>query len=454
MEFNKEILDRENLKGREQLYQQVVLAPSLDLECTTEMFFQKGMFMPSRPKGCENMSVDQLDNAEQTEIKYFLETIHNRFINTQLNLCEMNINTWRQLWRVLERSSVCLFVTDIRFAICQFPMYAYEHIVNMGKKVVLVLNKIDLVDTELVIAWKKYFEMRFPGIKVVPFCSHEAVTNRNRRARLALYSSLNLIEAVDEVMNGQVDLSSWKAHVLKAKVAGGMVIRDEIKETQRAKRKEKNKLKRKQMIGQNMKSQMNYKNNGRRSGDKTDPRNDKKNEGKNGLKKKGKKGRKCNNRRNDYSDSEDEVQTTANCDSDFQLIRNSPDNEDINDHDKDFKKDDSDSTDEEETEQYEIIGGEGLDRNEDPSDPFFSVKDDSSHKSVFTLGTVGFPNVGKSSLINAILGMSKVGVSRNPGFTKHFQTHFLSAKKDILLCDCPGLIFPTMSPYQLQVSQP
>lgn len=56
------------------------------------------------------------------------------------------------------------------------------------------------------------------------------------------------------------------------------------------------------------------------------------------------------------------------------------------------------------------------------------------------VGLVGYPNVGKSSTINSLLGEKKVSVSATPGKTKHFQTIHLS--EDILLCDCPGLVFP------------
>ncbi|KAF9508263.1 hypothetical protein BS47DRAFT_1373693 [Hydnum rufescens UP504] len=56
------------------------------------------------------------------------------------------------------------------------------------------------------------------------------------------------------------------------------------------------------------------------------------------------------------------------------------------------------------------------------------------------VGLVGYPNVGKSSTINALLGEKKVSVSSTPGKTKHFQTIHLSPS--ILLCDCPGLVFP------------
>ncbi|KAK4646514.1 hypothetical protein QC761_211170 [Podospora bellae-mahoneyi] len=66
---------------------------------------------------------------------------------------------------------------------------------------------------------------------------------------------------------------------------------------------------------------------------------------------------------------------------------------------------------------------------------------DPGHK--FTVGLVGYPNVGKSSTINALVGANKVSVSSTPGKTKHFQTIHLSEK--VLLCDCPGLVFPNFA---------
>lgn len=60
---------------------------------------------------------------------------------------------------------------------------------------------------------------------------------------------------------------------------------------------------------------------------------------------------------------------------------------------------------------------------------------------VTTIGLVGYPNVGKSSTINALLMDKKVPVSATPGKTKHFQTLYLD--KDLLLCDCPGLVMPS-----------
>ena len=62
------------------------------------------------------------------------------------------------------------------------------------------------------------------------------------------------------------------------------------------------------------------------------------------------------------------------------------------------------------------------------------------HPTKLVVGLVGYPNVGKSSTINALIGEKKVSVSATPGKTKHFQTINLSS--NITLCDCPGLVFP------------
>lgn len=59
------------------------------------------------------------------------------------------------------------------------------------------------------------------------------------------------------------------------------------------------------------------------------------------------------------------------------------------------------------------------------------------------VGLVGYPNVGKSSTINALVGEKKVNVSATPGKTKHFQTIVLT--EEVTLCDCPGLVFPSFA---------
>eukprot|EP00951_Prasinocladus_malaysianus_P039290 scaffold439198_cov37-Prasinocladus_malaysianus.AAC.1 len=76
----------------------------------------------------------------------------------------------------------------------------------------------------------------------------------------------------------------------------------------------------------------------------------------------------------------------------------------------------------------------------DASDDEEGSQDDTGDKKMM-VGLVGYPNVGKSSTINALYGSKKTSVAPTPGKTKHFQTLILEGCK-ISLCDCPGLVLP------------
>lgn len=60
-------------------------------------------------------------------------------------------------------------------------------------------------------------------------------------------------------------------------------------------------------------------------------------------------------------------------------------------------------------------------------------------KTVISVGIVGFPNVGKSSLINSLMRTRAVGVSSTPGYTSSMQEVILD--KNIRLLDSPGVVF-------------
>lgn len=60
-------------------------------------------------------------------------------------------------------------------------------------------------------------------------------------------------------------------------------------------------------------------------------------------------------------------------------------------------------------------------------------------KTSITVGVIGFPNVGKSSVINSLKRSKVCNVGSTPGVTKNAQQIHLD--KNIKLLDCPGIVF-------------
>lgn len=303
------------------------------LEVSPEQFFLPGsaLDMPKRPPWNRSMSKEALEAREAQYFREYLDKIENSFADRELSYFELNLETWRQLWRVLEMSEIVLLVADIRHPVVHFPPALYIHVTQeLGKRLVLILNKIDLVPDTLTAAWITFFRERYPGLVVLPFASYAGMTAKGKRGkrqgklRMASEACRGLLDACKDMVGDQVDLTSWRSK-----------IEEELAE--------------------------------------------------------------------EAGDDDDEEEHDALASAPTELV--APDTSFY--------------------EEERFKGGR------------------------LTLGFVGQPNVGKSSLLNALVGRKVVSVSRTPGHTKHFQTIFLT--DNVRLCDCPGLVFPSLQPKALQV---
>lgn len=137
---------------------------------------------------------------------------------------ELNLETWRQLWRVLEKSDILLVIVDIRYPVLMFPPYLYHYVTNeLQKDMILVLNKVDLAPPALVVAWKEYFRNQYPKLHILMFTSYPTYNlrgntdnnsgmktiRRRGKLRMAAEGAQKLLEACKEIVMDKVDLSSW-----------------------------------------------------------------------------------------------------------------------------------------------------------------------------------------------------------------------------------------------------
>lgn len=324
-EFNQELRKR-----KEQAFKTLEPVSLKDQE-VSDNYFPPEIDMPKRPPWNFNMTKEQLDIIEH---RYFTEYLRNMEKLDKLSYFELNLETWRQLWRVLEMSDVLLIIVDIRYPVLMFPPYLYDYVTNeLQKDMILVLNKVDLAPPALVVAWREYFRIQYPKLHILMFTSfptynlrgntsaeEEGIKKRRRRGKLkmAAEGAQKLLETCRDIVGDKVDLNSWH----------------------------------------------------------------------------------------------DKIQDEMHTEYDLDDIEHK-DNVTIETADTTYF----------EHEKYK--------------------------NGVLTIGCIGIPNVGKSSLMNALMGKKVVSVSRTPGHTKHFQTIYLT--KTVRLCDCPGLVFPSIVPKQLQI---
>ncbi|KAH9523655.1 Nucleolar GTP-binding protein 2 [Bulinus truncatus] len=64
-----------------------------------------------------------------------------------------------------------------------------------------------------------------------------------------------------------------------------------------------------------------------------------------------------------------------------------------------------------------------------------------SDKKQISVGLIGYPNVGKSSIINALKSKKVCKVAPVPGETKVWQ--YVTLMNNLFLIDCPGIVYPT-----------
>lgn len=343
--------------------------------------------IPRRPKWTKEMSAHDL---QQTEKEAFLDWRRKLALaqeDEQLLLTpyEKNLEFWRQLWRVVERSDVIVQIVDARNPLIyrSEDLEKYVHEIDENKMNVILINKSDLLTMKQREYWAVYFDEQ--NIRTAFFSATLSANEDQQNS-----SSSN---------NKQCDPT----------------------EIEKAKNSEFSDLYQEPSEEDSMKSHA------------KSPEN---------------------NVAQSFETSGTCIKNIDKDDHDIHSLENLS-IEDlnppiINDSDKENKSVPKEKN-HEQIKNGEIQNiEEQLDNKNSPKllsrceliEFFRKLYKGPTYKTgITTIGLVGYPNVGKSSTINTLMTQKKVSVSATPGKTKHFQTLFL--EKDLMLCDCPGLVMPS-----------
>ena len=108
---------REEIEARKKIAQQPYdELREGDLELDLDAMYQPGsvLDMPKRPEWNHGMSKEELVLQEEEYFQGYLDNILDKHSPKDLSYMELNLETWRQLWRCLEMSDILLLIADIR----------------------------------------------------------------------------------------------------------------------------------------------------------------------------------------------------------------------------------------------------------------------------------------------------------------------------------------------------
>ncbi|XP_074046691.1 large subunit GTPase 1 homolog isoform X1 [Macrotis lagotis] len=341
--------------------------------------------VPRRPPWNRATSTEKLQQAEREN---FLEWRRGLVrLEEEQNLIltpfERNLDFWRQLWRVIERSDIVVQIVDARNPLlfrCE-DLERYVKEISQDKENVILLNKADLLTEEQREAWARFFEQE--NVKVIFWSAlAEGLRLSTRSKEQEVEGSEEAEEWEDEAEDGQRRVP-W----------GGQLTPSEDEDEDEDE------------DGHSWKSE---------------------------------------DRDSEYEDcleDDDHWQTCSEDDDGGHEAESS------SWHCQENETGGSLEQEQQQQQQQQGRGAHvqndcHLVEKQELLDIFREMHSGKKVKEgQLTVGLVGYPNVGKSSTINTIFGDKKVSVSATPGHTKHFQT--LYVEPDLCLCDCPGLVMPS-----------
>jgi large subunit GTPase 1 len=117
---------------------------------TMDNYSQHQLSIPRKPHWTKEMTREQLDRLETDSFLQWrreLAAAEASLTGMKLTPFEKNINVWRQLWRVIERSDIVIQVVDARNPLFYFSADLGQYVADLStpKPLILLVNKADFL---------------------------------------------------------------------------------------------------------------------------------------------------------------------------------------------------------------------------------------------------------------------------------------------------------------------
>jgi len=363
-----ELADREFASEKEQFIILDENAQQVQFDEASTKFDFAELSVPRRPKWDETTTPEELEKKEneaflswRRSIAMHEETVMSSGVRIVATPFEKNLEVWRQLWRVLERSDCIAMVVDGRNPLFYISMDLRKYVEDeLGKAMILIMNKCDYLTKQQRKIWHEHFIAK--GLDHVFFSAffEQEVLDKKQ-------DEIETTQEKSEELKGSGEFERYKEEYGEQEIQDNIENKESKEEVQLRKPIPRDLAESKQL--QKMKKTLLNRN----------------------------------------SVGIDKPLTRMQL---LQVLRD-----------------------------YAQVHKSVLAKQ----------AKEYSTTSRIEFGMVGFPNVGKSSVLNVLVGASKrnhhvnrVGVASQPGKTKHFQTLHVPDHDNITLCDCPGLVFPSL----------